>query len=219
MTIPVSDPSFTSCDTTEHYSPPDLVGIGRYAMGGIDLDPATSEKANRECVGAGAYFTSVQNGLLQDWFGRVWLNPPGGMVDENGLTRLRGCEAKGHCGLKAPHVHPGTPCSSVLAWHTKLKHEMLQGRVIAATIVGFTLEALRLTPLLSPEFSTKVCILDKRVDFLEPRTLKPQTQPRHASCLIFVTRPEMRMIPPTEGERMIERFISRASRHGRILSL
>ena len=51
-------------------------------MGGIDLDPASSAKA-QETVKAGAYMTAADDGLDVVWEGRVWLNPPyeKGLVD------------------------------------------------------------------------------------------------------------------------------------------
>jgi len=44
-------------------------------MGGIDLDPASSDFA-QQTVKAGAYFTAETNSLDKPWHGRVWLNPP-----------------------------------------------------------------------------------------------------------------------------------------------
>ena len=44
-------------------------------LGKIDLDPASSAKAN-ETVKAGRYFTIEENGLDKVWRGQVWLNPP-----------------------------------------------------------------------------------------------------------------------------------------------
>lgn len=59
----------------EWYTPPQYIAMAREVMGGIDLDPATSEVAN-DVVKAEKYFTVKDDGLSQDWFGRVWLNPP-----------------------------------------------------------------------------------------------------------------------------------------------
>lgn len=43
-----------------------------HALGEFDLDPCATERSAK----APAFFTKEQDGLKQDWFGRVWCNPP-----------------------------------------------------------------------------------------------------------------------------------------------
>lgn len=59
----------------EWYTPLKYVEAAREAMGSIDLDPASSDKA-QETIQAATYFTLKDNGLLKEWSGNVWMNPP-----------------------------------------------------------------------------------------------------------------------------------------------
>lgn len=59
----------------EWYTPSKYIDLARAVLGEIDLDPASSDKA-QETVRAARHFTVADNGLRHEWNGRVWLNPP-----------------------------------------------------------------------------------------------------------------------------------------------
>jgi len=59
----------------EWYTPPQFIESARNVMGQIDLDPASSEIANKT-VQASVIFTKDDDGLSKQWNGNVWMNPP-----------------------------------------------------------------------------------------------------------------------------------------------
>ena len=67
----------------EWYTPKIYTDAAHRVMGGIDLDPASSERAN-QTVRAKKYFTEKEDGLKQQWNGRIWMNPPysTGLIDK-----------------------------------------------------------------------------------------------------------------------------------------
>lgn len=66
--------SFNS-GNNEWYTPTEYIEAARRVMGKIDLDPASSDIANKT-VKASTYFTAKDNGLERQWAGCVWMNPP-----------------------------------------------------------------------------------------------------------------------------------------------
>ena len=60
----------------EWYTPAEFVEAARGVLGAFDLDPASSEIANRT-VQAAKIYTEDDDGLKQDWpIGNIWMNPP-----------------------------------------------------------------------------------------------------------------------------------------------
>ena len=59
----------------EWYTPSAYIEAARRVMGSIDVDPASSEVANRT-VKATTFYTAESNGLDKTWDGNVWINPP-----------------------------------------------------------------------------------------------------------------------------------------------
>lgn len=59
----------------EWYTPEQYIEAARELLGEIDVDPASSELAQKT-VKAGRFFTIEDNGLEKEWNGKVWLNPP-----------------------------------------------------------------------------------------------------------------------------------------------
>jgi hypothetical protein len=130
-----------SAETNEHYTPHPIIAAAWRVMGRIDLDPATTESVNRCLVGAERFHTKETDGLARPWFGNVWLNPPGGLIDRK---------------------------SSAAVWWDKLVTEYMEGRVKQALFMGFTLEIQRTTQD-SPIWICDVpyCIPRERLDFYQ----------------------------------------------------
>lgn len=68
-----------SSESNEYYTPPQYIEAAREVMGGIDLDPASCEAAQR-MIRAVQFYAEADDGFNKPWIGRVWLNPPYGKI-------------------------------------------------------------------------------------------------------------------------------------------
>jgi hypothetical protein len=69
--------------TDEWLTPPELLR----SLGKFDLDPCSP--INRPWDTAAKHYTILDDGLLQEWSGRVWLNPPFGSQAIHWLRKLK----------------------------------------------------------------------------------------------------------------------------------
>jgi len=74
LTVP---PALLSHESTEHYTPQYILDAVIACMGAIDLDPCSNSREIPN-VPAARHYTAQDNGLVQPWEGRVFLNPPFG---------------------------------------------------------------------------------------------------------------------------------------------
>jgi len=212
--------SLHSSASVEHYTPPEYVEAARVTLGRISLDPATSHRA-QTIVKANSCFTVQENGFARHWYGSIFLNPPGGLCDQNGLAVTRksaagpGCTESGACGLPPGHGHVGVT-SSAKAWWYKLMREVASLNVKSAIFVGFSLEILQTTQMvelgpdgepLPPCLAYPIALPRKRVDYYVEKpdgSLGPEGQPTHSSFFVCVT----------EDPETIDRFCKAFSKFG-----
>lgn len=78
---------FTS-DSSEWYTPPEIVSSVLDVLGDIDLDPCSNSK-EKPNIPARTLYTKEDDGLSQEWKGRVYLNPPYGRGIEKWIAKLQ----------------------------------------------------------------------------------------------------------------------------------
>jgi hypothetical protein len=147
--------------SVEHYTPAHVVEAARRTMGGIDLDPASCEVANKT-VQAAEYFQEFDDGMSAHWHGRVFLNPPGGRTPDGWRRHYR-------------------TASNACAWWRKLMEEVAFGRVKEAVFIGFTLELLRSAQgsKWGHPFDFTICVPSERLKF-------SGASPTHANVIVYL---------------------------------
>lgn len=103
------------------FTPSKYIDAARLVMGSIDLDPASQKEAN-VIVQAGEYFTAEDDGLIHDWFGNVWLNPPYGGLSKDFVSKLIDEYAKENIEQAILLV---TSNATDTTWFTPLWHHIL----------------------------------------------------------------------------------------------
>lgn len=134
----------------EYYTPQEIVEAARRVMGEIDLDPASSSEANKR-VKTLWFFDQHNDGLRQEWRGRVWMNHPFGK-----RSKKTG--------------HPGNA-----TWINKLVSEFRAGRVTEFCCITFASTSEK---WFQPLMDFAQCYLSPRTNYFLPdgTTLKGVTK-------------------------------------------
>lgn len=66
-----------SSESPEHYTPKKIIDATLWCLGEIDLDPCSNSHETPN-VPAALHYTAEDDGLAQEWHGRVYMNPPYG---------------------------------------------------------------------------------------------------------------------------------------------
>lgn len=74
--------NLNTANADEWLTPPSIIS----ALGPFDLDPCSP--INRPWDTAASHYSKLDNGLIQPWYGRVWLNPPYGRETFTWMKRL-----------------------------------------------------------------------------------------------------------------------------------
>lgn len=150
-----------SAKNPNYETPGNIVEAARKVLGVIDLDPASTAQANKR-VKAKKIYTKKDDGLKKKWFGKVFLNPPGGVAPSGQKFR-----------------------SSANLWLWKLRDQIDKGRVTEAIFVGFSIEVLQYGQMGRTLATVPFCIPRKRVAFINPETSEPDNQPGHANAILY----------------------------------
>lgn len=168
------NPLATCPNDNNRRTPQQVIDLARLVLGTIDLDPASDEEANR-AVRASKIYTGADGGLHQPWGGRVFLNPPGGLLDPETYQQL----PKG--------VRPKGALSSAAVWWAKLEYcYRAQGSVSAAIFVAFNAEImLNAQKFGPPPQNYPFCVPNKRIAYQSPAGEK-SSSPSGCSMIVYL---------------------------------
>ena len=182
----------------EYYSPFDLVDAARWVMGGSDLDPTSSEQANREIVKAADFYAAPgytqfvvpevdpelptrtylgKGGLDHQLHGRIWMNHPFG----NPENACKPNCTKKVCRKRGYHLGSDMPGNA--DWINHIIGEYLAGRVTEACVLTYFSSSEN---WFAPLKKYPVCVIDGRTNYLDPDTLEEVSGVPKGSCVTYL---------------------------------
>ena len=152
--------------SNEWYTPAKYIEAARQVMGRIDLDPASCYDANLT-VKANQYYDKTSNGLMQPWYGCVWLNPPYGRTE-------------------------GRNCSNLEAFTRRLIFHYEEGLIEQAIYLTYVDTSTRWFQLC---FAYPICFCKGRVSFdSHSPALTPAKNGMYPVCFVYLGPHEARFI-------------------------
>jgi hypothetical protein len=137
----------------EYYTDPEIISAARSFLGVIELDPASSAKAN-ETIKAVRFFGIGDDSLNRKWNGRIWMNHPFGRKEP---SCAEACD-------KA-HVHHDYPFHGNAAWIDKLVTEYDLGNITEALCITYACTSEK---WFQPLFAFPQCFLAPRTNYYLP---------------------------------------------------
>lgn len=110
----------------EWYTPSEYVERARTVLGNIDLDPASSEKAN-DSVKAETFYSESDDGLSREWRGRIWMNPP---YSQPAIAHF--------CAKLVDEYNGGNVSAAIALTHNYTDTSWFQNMARSATAICFT---------------------------------------------------------------------------------
>ncbi|MEH2028476.1 MAG: hypothetical protein V7K67_02135 [Nostoc sp.] len=152
-------------NSQEHYTPPHIIEMAREVLHDIDLDPCSSDLANKT-VKARRYYTSQVCGIKREWtnfYGTpvsVWCNPPG-----------------------SRHIKPSLP----IQFWSKLCNEVAEGNISHALYLAYSLEQLQQCQKAGypPMAQFPLCIPRRRIAFIDMDG-NEQKSPTHGNVIVYI---------------------------------
>jgi hypothetical protein len=175
----------------------DLIVAANELMDGIELDVASSKKAN-SYVQAPNFFTPSDDGLnAQQWYGNVYLFPPAGAYFWD----------KKNERWKMTRASSPSLTSSHAVWFRKLYHAWLAKEIRQGLYFSNCPDMIRYEPKI---FSFPVCILRSAPKLLRITSQGEKMQRTCTSLIVY--------LPPTDrSDDAIERFVDIYTERGHIL--
>jgi hypothetical protein len=133
----------------EWYTPDAILALVRAVLGTIDVDPASCDVAQAR-VQARTYYTLADDGLRQEWHGKIFLNPP---YTSGEIPRLFT-----NCWTNwTPSARPRPSCSSTLPPPPRGSSRPSRARVRSASpMAGFSL-SMRRKMARTPSYRRRSC--------------------------------------------------------------